>query len=62
MGMKLSTRLCDRIAESDVRYAALKVGTAVANIQHVEVRVPMPQQIVRSTQPITLFGDSPETA
>lgn len=62
MGMKLLTLLCDRIAESDARYAALtNGGVGMGAVKRPKVKVPRPQRIVKSTQPITLFGDTPET-
>lgn len=61
IGMKLLMLLCDRLAESDARYASMSSGASAANVQRAKVKVPKPQRIIKSTQPITLFGDSPET-
>ena len=59
--MKLLMLLCDRLAESDARYASMSSGASAANVQRAKVKVPKPQRIIKSTQPITLFGDSPKT-
>ncbi len=61
IGMKLLMLLCDRLAESDARYASMSSGASAANVQRAKVKVPKPQRIIKSTQPITLFGDSPQT-
>jgi len=47
IGMKLLMLLCDR--------------AFAANVQRAKLKVPKPQRIIKSTQPIILFGDSPET-
>lgn len=63
ISMKLLTMLCDQLAESDARYSALTSGTngGLAMASRPRFKVPKPQCIVKPTQPITLFGDSPET-
>jgi len=61
IGMKLLMLLCDRLAESEARYASMSSGAFAANVQRAKLKVPKPQRIIKSTQPIILFGDSPET-
>ena len=58
--MKLFTLLSDWIAESNATHTSITAGDFSSDVRRPKVKVPKPQHIVKSTQPITLFGDSSE--